>query len=201
MGACRGAQRGMRRVVVYERQSGVCLFSETWGTWKGDQSRGKICGLVQFFFQLAREIDDDGQVSRVMFHDPVKLEKLRPTSYHSRFPTLTSRTTTRKKGSSESGAVDFSDGAGLSMTCAQKDRLVSAAFFEDDVDASVMQRITSLILEKFVERFPTQINAILPMCDDVARTPDCVVDEDKVMAPFASFAESVQEIRKSHFKV
>lgn len=55
------AMSSLKRLVIFESSSGICLFSHNWSEWKGDQSRGRVCALVQFFFQLSREFDDGGR--------------------------------------------------------------------------------------------------------------------------------------------
>ena len=54
----------LSRLLIFESSSGVCLFSRTWPQhWTADldAARSRVCALVQFFFQLSREIDDGGQ--------------------------------------------------------------------------------------------------------------------------------------------
>eukprot|EP00474_Spongospora_subterranea_P010507 CRZ10965.1 hypothetical protein [Spongospora subterranea] len=185
----------LRRVVIYERASGVCLFSESWGQWKGDQSRGKICGLVQFFYQLAREIENDGEVSRVTFQESAKIDRPRSSApFHSRFASLPARASKRSGGTPSMG---FTDSHGLNMTCADHEQLVAAVFYEDDPDVLLMQNLANQVLEKFTEKYQTQIDGMASIFDNATKIPDFVVDEDAVMAAFLGFSEAIENLRRN----
>jgi hypothetical protein len=52
---------GMKRVVMFERESAVCVLDEFFGDWKGSQKSNKISGFVAFFLQFSKEIDGGGR--------------------------------------------------------------------------------------------------------------------------------------------
>jgi hypothetical protein len=47
----------MKRVVLFERQSSVCVLDEFFGEWNGSTKSNKIAGLISFFMQFSKEID------------------------------------------------------------------------------------------------------------------------------------------------
>jgi hypothetical protein len=189
-----GGDGVLRRVVVYEDGSGICLFSQTWGQWKGDQTRGKVCSLVQFFLQLAREIDSaDADVSRVAFQEPMRVGRPRTGQFHSRFTANAPPRSSSKK--SPPGSDLVADGFGLNMSCAQESGLVAAVFYEYNTDVDTMKMLAQTIVKKFAEKYGAMMEEMAGLFDEAAKKPDFVVDEDSFMAPFQDFTDVISELR------
>jgi len=167
-----------------ERICGCALFDKVW-KWKDDQKSPTACvGLVQFFYQFAREIDK-GEVSKVIFEghaNTVSSNRNKLYPYNNR-----SLKTSSKKATLRPKPDDT-----VEMYCSHNDYVTVALFVTGAYPGA--EELADMLVKTFTKQNKLTLDTLKPQFTELAKNPDQSLIDLSFLPRFATFEDSVNRL-------
>eukprot|EP01006_Ploeotia_vitrea_P010658 TRINITY_DN27648_c0_g1_i1.p1 TRINITY_DN27648_c0_g1~~TRINITY_DN27648_c0_g1_i1.p1 ORF type:complete len:188 (+),score=93.11 TRINITY_DN27648_c0_g1_i1:46-609(+) len=183
----------MHRVNVYDKATGIPLYDRVW-KWKDQEeqkSPGTVTGLVQFFYQFAREIDK-GEVNRVVFEKSIEEESRGRYGARGSYPRFgmsmnaMHRAQQRRKSVVEDNRIEL-------YTC-DNDQIVAALFVGAHFGQDKAKGLAKAIADVFVDNFDKKLVELEPKLLQAGKNPEEATFNVTFMPEFDKFSEVVDKL-------
>lgn len=184
-------QSEMRRVDIFHTNSSVCLYSRTWGEWKGANSDESDCSsLVSSYFQLSRQLEA-GELELAVFSDSVVDTSKTPRK---RYDSSKSNFTFMNSVSSSLSRKLIEPTSSLKLIVKSNGKLTIAVFFDQFALNEEAQIFATKSLEEFHSLFSQQISNYTSLFQEMEKNPEHNYDRRAVLQDFEPFAASLDKI-------
>lgn len=182
----------MKRVVIFHRDSSICLVNRTWGDWSGSDSETLICPLVASYAQLGKELGAGslcaGSFSKQDDLDIRKTPKLR-------FESVGRPNMSYLQNLQGSLSKKYSENtSALEMVVESGQDIVSVGFFDPTASKEDARAFTKKCLSTFVSKHSDTMKSFSDLFESVSKNPDHEFDPVDILKSFQSFQDDIDSI-------